>query len=114
MPVTLQIRDVPDDIADQLRARAKRNHRSLQGELMAIFESVARSADAPGMQEGQREYRVEALPKTEKRKLTIEEISARAQKRGPISAGGEGAAQLVRRMRDERSAHLMRIFDENR
>ena len=34
----LSIKDVPDAWAEALRERAKRNHRSLQGELMAILE----------------------------------------------------------------------------
>ncbi len=34
----LSIKDVPDQWAETLRARAARNHRSLQGELMAILE----------------------------------------------------------------------------
>ena len=38
MPVNLSIKDVPDDIAEALRHRAQENHRSLQGELMAIIE----------------------------------------------------------------------------
>mgnify|MGYP001415202346 CR=1 FL=1 len=38
MPVNLSIRDVPDDLAEALRARARANHRSLQGELMAMVE----------------------------------------------------------------------------
>jgi len=38
----LSIKDVPDALAEQLRQRAARNHRSLQGELMALLEeSVA-------------------------------------------------------------------------
>ena len=38
MPVTLSIKDVPEDLADALRERARRNHRSIQGELMAMLE----------------------------------------------------------------------------
>jgi plasmid stability protein len=41
MPVNLSIKNVPDALAAQLRERAERNHRSLQGELMAILESAA-------------------------------------------------------------------------
>ena len=41
MPVNLSIKDVPEDIADRLRARAARNHRSLQGELMLLIEQAA-------------------------------------------------------------------------
>jgi plasmid stability protein len=38
MPVNLSIKGVSDNLADQLRARAARHHRSLQGELMVILE----------------------------------------------------------------------------
>jgi len=34
-------RGVPDEIAERLRERAARNHRSLQGELMAIVSRAA-------------------------------------------------------------------------
>lgn len=39
MGVNLSVKDVPDDLADALRARARANHRSLQGELMAMIEA---------------------------------------------------------------------------
>jgi plasmid stability protein len=35
---TISIKDVPDRWAEALRQRAARNHRSLQGELMAMLE----------------------------------------------------------------------------
>lgn len=38
---SLSIKDVPEPVAQRLRARAQRNHRSLQGELMAIIETAA-------------------------------------------------------------------------
>lgn len=41
MPVNMSIKNVPDALAAKLRERAERNHRSLQGELMAILESAA-------------------------------------------------------------------------
>lgn len=41
MAVNLSVKDVPDDLAQRLRERAARNHRSLQGELMAIIEQAA-------------------------------------------------------------------------
>jgi len=43
MPVNLSIKNVPDDLATQLRKRAARSHRSLQGELMAIIEEAVAS-----------------------------------------------------------------------
>ena len=42
MAVNLSIRDVPDDWAEKLKERAKRNHRSQQGELLAILEEALR------------------------------------------------------------------------
>jgi len=40
MPVTLSIKNVPDEYAQQLRERAARHHRSVQGELMSIVEDA--------------------------------------------------------------------------
>ena len=41
VPVSLSIKDVPEDILQRLRARAERNHRSLQKELLASVEAAA-------------------------------------------------------------------------
>ena len=41
MPVNLSVKNVSEALAAKLRERAERNHRSLQGELMAILESAA-------------------------------------------------------------------------
>jgi plasmid stability protein len=40
VPVNLSIKNVPDEIAAQIKSRAAKNHRSLQGELMAIIEAA--------------------------------------------------------------------------
>ena len=40
MSVNLSIKNVPDEIADRLKKRAAKNHRSLQGELMSIIEEA--------------------------------------------------------------------------
>lgn len=42
MPVNLSIKNAPDHVAQALRERAERNHRSLQGELLAIIEAAVR------------------------------------------------------------------------
>jgi plasmid stability protein len=42
MSVTLSIKNAPDHVVERLRRRAERNHRSLQGELMAIIEAATR------------------------------------------------------------------------
>jgi plasmid stability protein len=41
MPVTLSIKHAPDHVVQRLRERAARNHRSLQGELLAIIEKAS-------------------------------------------------------------------------
>ncbi len=38
MPVNLSIKNVPDHLAEKIRKRAARHHRSLQGELISILE----------------------------------------------------------------------------
>jgi antitoxin FitA len=40
MAVSLSIKNVPDKVAVALRERARRNRRSLQGELLAIIEQA--------------------------------------------------------------------------
>ena len=40
MSVNLSVKNVPEALAAKLRERAERNHRSLQGELMAILEAA--------------------------------------------------------------------------
>jgi plasmid stability protein len=40
MVVSLSIKNVPGPLVEKLRARAKDNHRSLQGELLVILEEA--------------------------------------------------------------------------
>jgi plasmid stability protein len=47
MGVNLSIKDVPEALAQRLRERAARNHRSLQGELMSIIERAALLEEPP-------------------------------------------------------------------
>ena len=42
----LSIKDVPEHLAETLRQRAMRNHRSLQGELMSLVESAVSTPSA--------------------------------------------------------------------
>ncbi len=50
MTLNLSIKNVPEPVVVRLRERAKHNHRSLQGELLAILEEAAGSPLA-GIQE---------------------------------------------------------------
>ena len=58
MPVNLSVKNVPDDLAERLRQRAKRHHRSLQGELMAILEEAT---GTPRLSVDEAEKRLRAL-----------------------------------------------------
>ncbi|MBW1788436.1 MAG: Arc family DNA-binding protein [Deltaproteobacteria bacterium] len=42
MPVSLSVKNVPDEIVARLKMRASRKHRSLQGELLSILEQAVR------------------------------------------------------------------------
>ena len=41
MSVNFSIKNVPDEIAEKIKRRAAKHHRSLQGELMSIIEAAA-------------------------------------------------------------------------
>lgn len=49
--VNLSIKGVPASLAESLRRRADRHHRSLQGELMAIIEQAVAEEPAPNVSE---------------------------------------------------------------
>ncbi|MDI6755017.1 MAG: Arc family DNA-binding protein [Thermodesulfobacteriota bacterium] len=40
MPVNLSIKNGPDQVAGEIRKRAAKHHRSLQGELISILEET--------------------------------------------------------------------------
>jgi len=96
MPVNLSIKDVPDAWADRLRARAARNHRSLQGELMAIIELV--------VGEGSRQQApLQGSPQSPRGGRTIEEIAAAHRLRFPKPiTTGPLAVDIIRADRDSR------------
>ncbi|HRH88067.1 MAG TPA: Arc family DNA-binding protein [Rubrivivax sp.] len=96
MSVNLSIKDVPDDVAERLRARATRNHRSLQGELMAIVEQAAAEAQAPSDV-----YRSAVF--VQRGSKSIEQIAAEARKRFPQPLAGEPrSVDIIRQDRDSR------------
>jgi len=47
-PVNLSVKNVPEHIVRRLRQKAERNHRSLQGELIAIVEAAVAGEERPG------------------------------------------------------------------
>lgn len=105
MAINLSIKNVPNAVADALRARAEQNHRSLQGELMAILE---RSASEPATETAAVAART-AVARTATAqsptgpaapKLSIDEVAARATKLFP--KGTPNSADFIREMRDGR------------
>jgi plasmid stability protein len=80
--VTLTIRNVPLATVEQLKERAKRNHRSLQGELMAIVDNIATEAPT-------------------KKTITIAELAEQGRRLG-LSTPPSEAVQMIREDRDSR------------
>ena len=60
MSVNLSIKNVPETLAAKLRKRAERNHRSLQGELMAILENAATEPNVGRTNAGSARYEVDS------------------------------------------------------
>ena len=79
MPITFTIRNVPDDLADRIRRRARQAHRSLQGELLHILEEAVHSGGV----------------------LTPSQVRERAAAYGISSNEGE-SARMIREDRDAR------------
>ncbi len=76
MPVNLSIKNVPDEVAERLRERAERNHRSLQGELLSIIEEAALTS----------------------RQMDVTEVRARVKALGIKSTGD--STEIIRADRD--------------
>ena len=113
MTQTLTIRNVPDALARKLKTRAERNHRSLQGEVMAILvqassASTAEQPVAPYQASPTEEAVKPAVPGEARKpaagaagkKLAIEEIWERGKRLGLPSRNE--SARIVRKLRDER------------
>jgi plasmid stability protein len=113
MSQTLTIRNVPDALARKLKTRAERNHRSLQGEVMAILvqasaASTAEQTAAPYRKSLSESAANTTAPETAPhpangapgKKLTIEEIWERGKRLG--LSGPNESARIVRKVRDER------------
>lgn len=90
----LSIKNVPETVVEQLRRRAAQNHRSLQGELMAL---VCRVAEEPVI----RAESWELLRATPTGSKTAEQIASEHRHRWktPFSQGPR-AVDIVRADRD--------------
>lgn len=77
MGVNISIKNVPTEKVEMLKQRAKRNHRSLQGELLALID--------------------EAIAAPAKKSMTFDEIVEQGRK-----AGLSTPAQSVQWIREDR------------
>ncbi len=97
---TLSIKNVPDALLEKLRERAARNHRSIQGELMALLSGAVEAAG------GRSAAGSSTLAELEMRRTgtrRIEEIAAEHRKRWKKPfAKGPRSADLIRVERDAR------------
>jgi plasmid stability protein len=84
MSTLIQIRNVPKDVHDKLKARAASQGKSLNSYMLELIEREAGMASKA-------------------------EIVARISARGPLGTGLKGgeAAELIRQAREERDAQLM-------
>jgi plasmid stability protein len=104
MSVTLTIKQVPEALAARLRARAAANHRSLQGELMALLDEVTAQPlrtrePAPPLYSKKPSQKSRDLP-AHGRRLTLAELWERSRRLGAKSQSE--SAQIVRDTRDAR------------
>jgi len=93
----LSIKNVPDEVVRKLRARARANHRSLQGELL---ELACRAAQMPDAAVTPSDRRLRGEPGGSK---PIEQILAEHQKRQQRPrTDAPSSVELIRRERDAR------------
>ena len=84
MSALIQIRNVPEETHERLKARAASQGKSLNSYMLELVE---RDVERP----------------------TFSEVVARIRAEGPLGTGTRGgeAAELIRQAREERDAHLM-------
>jgi plasmid stability protein len=93
MPVNLSVKNIPDALAERLRARAAANHRSLQRELVSILEQAVSLAGEPVERRGQ----------VGADRRAVEDVLAELREIFPEPRrGGPSSVELIRQMRDAR------------
>jgi len=108
----LSIKDVPEAWAQALRERAARNHRSLQGELMALIQgAVVPEASANGSAPAQAGRRGTVVgldrfghPVIRQGWKTVEQIAAELKTKYPHGPGPDlgSSIDMIREDRDSR------------
>ena len=92
----LSIKNVPEDVVERLRVRARAHHRSLQGELLDLVCRAAASIESEP-------DRTTHLRSKAGGTRTIEQIAAEHRDRQPDAiADAPSAVKVIRRERDAR------------
>jgi antitoxin FitA len=91
---SLSIKDVPESLLVAIRQRAARNHRSLQGELMALLEAAAGAPETAAVRPSGK-----AAAETTR---SFAEAAAEFRRRFPARAAGKAGSSvdIIREMRD--------------
>ncbi len=99
----LSIKQVPEHIAEQLRQRAALNHRSLQGELMAILTQAVESAAPQLLFPAQQSALTYIGPGILAGSKSSEQVAAEVRQRWPRPIDtGPLAVDILRKERDAR------------
>ncbi len=115
MSVNLSVKNVPDQLAEKLRRRAEANHRSLQGELMALLEASLQQGPAVSVESVTVSGPAASTPQAEK--LSVAELGLLLRQIIPIADSlpkGTSAVEIVRRMRDGRDGNQWQDPDHHR
>ena len=103
MGVNLSIKGVAEPVAELLRQRAARNHRSLQGELMAIIERAVTTEDAGRAAPAWAATPARRVVSERRGTRSIEEIAGEHQARYPRPLTDvPRAVDIIRQDRDSR------------
>ncbi len=104
----LSIKDVPEAWAEALRQRAASNHRSLQGELMAIVERAIEEAPSPNQDPSRGKPRIVGYDRAGQPIVrvgwkTVAQVAADLKARFPDGVGSQmSSVDMIRQDRDSR------------
>ena len=104
----LSIKDVPETWADALRQRAARNHRSLQGELMAIVEQALGETPVPAGDRDRGKPRIVGHDRAGQPIIrvgwkTVAQVAADLKAKFPDGVGSQmSSIDIIRQDRDSR------------
>ena len=105
MATNLSVKNVPESLAAALRRRARRNHRSLQGELVAILnEVIAQETGSPSRRGGAAIAARETATHTARTPIRAGAIAPRSESALTIRNARDGRTKTIADLHDELKA----------